>query len=346
MKLSKQEQWEIITYYIPNIKVKKKILSPFRNERNPSCVLYEDRRADGFVFYDFGIAKPFSCIDLVMTYENCDYKQAVKIIGRILYKDEKFFTNPKRPEYVNGQYKNILQRYFEHKTEEVIDLSPKAFSFDFDVTIRNELNEKEMEWMDTFNISTKVATQNNFFPLQQYTIYYLDSSYTYQSSDDDIIFGIFNEDKTGFKAYHPYNTKRKWRSYRLNNSFIFGYDRAKQMEDTPIVLCAGNKDTLILQSMGYRALCLNSETKIPDSEMKDKIIDLVNVNYLNIIYDWDATGIFFSHKIATIFDTLRVNLIDMRTILSPLVLEDTKDIGDLAVKEYLLLFNTLKTILK
>jgi len=76
--------WLIFTHYIPelkNIGPGKKLRAIFRDDdRNPSANVYYSSSKSIYYYKDFGTDETLNPFDFVMKIENCQFKEAIKII--------------------------------------------------------------------------------------------------------------------------------------------------------------------------------------------------------------------------------------------------------------------------
>jgi hypothetical protein len=325
------DQLGVIQMYYPSIRIGKKILSPFRDEKNPSCVLYNHN--GHLIFRDYGgDGKYYDCIDLVMFKERCNFKTAMEIIK-------------------NGGYGQLAE-----EREYVVEKPEKVTRLEYDFEVCQPTEEHE-EWRKKFHILDSVMDINKVLPVSKYTIYFESGSvtifdHTENKPSHGLIWGI--KSRSGMKFYQPASATHKWKSLNVEEDFLFGrlfIQIAADLTGQSLILCAGNKDTLILQSLGYYAITLNSEVRIPSEETMVGIEQLMLriPGKLRILYDWDDTGIYWGKKMSEImterFGKDRVCLINMKNVLLPEYSESTKDIGDLAVMNYKYLCEVLKFVL-
>ncbi|WP_339650559.1 DUF3987 domain-containing protein [uncultured Salegentibacter sp.] len=166
-----------------------------------------------------------------------------------------------------------------------------------------EQTVKQNEWLERHYINKSVMKANKVFFLKSYTFIANSGKTLKINSEDDLVLGIkmFN----GWKIYKPNASEYKVIYIgEKDKEYFFGYACFKNSVEKlksfgyitkrRIFLCAGEKDTMILQSMGLEAFCLASETAtfIPKNLYKiwkelDEFSDLEIV----LVYDNDKTGI-------------------------------------------------------
>ena len=79
---------KVYEFFVPGIKLKKKILSPLRGEKDPSFNIFLHRQINEVWFKDFagGIENSGNCIKFVMSVQNYDYRQAKDFIEEVIHK--------------------------------------------------------------------------------------------------------------------------------------------------------------------------------------------------------------------------------------------------------------------
>lgn len=120
---------------------------------------------------------------------------------------------------------------------------------------------------------------------------------------------IENPDSKELEIFYPYSdgsikkcrpySNQKWsidtQKKDKNIPSIFGYDQLPKMGKL-LIIAAGEKDTMSLYSLGFSAICFNSETSTPNEkvlkELKNRFEDLV------IFFDSDQTGRKMSYKLS------------------------------------------------
>ena len=115
------------------------------------------------------------------------------------------------------------------------------------------------------------------------------------SKDNDPIYA-YKIGSECIKLYRPYNKQYKfsWLGKKPSD-YIFLLDKTRKGQDV-VILCAGEKDTLTARFVyGYDAICLNSETALPSSDLISKL--LVSHKYRLVCYDNDETGVKQSKKV-------------------------------------------------
>ena len=155
------------------------------------------------------------------------------------------------------------------------------------------------------------------------------SSYSFMSKDnklitikataDQPIFAYLNEGWA--KIYKPFSLEKMYRFMILGTrptDYIFGYLQLPPSGDT-LLICAGEKDTLVAAAMGFPAISPHSESATGNitaeiiADLKKRFLKIV------IIFDTDKTGVKSAHSLASKYGVFVATLPEMA---------DGKDLAD------------------
>lgn len=275
--LAKVSQMDIYKKYIgPDIKLKKDIISPLRNERVPSFGLFQ--HGDKILFKDFG-GEVGDCFKFVMLKFGVNYADACKIIADDF---QISFTGPipKRKVMPVLTIPKIQHAEFEYKGK-VFD-SDYWNQFNITSDILNEYNVVQIEWV-------KGATWKG----------------AVESLPDNPIF-CYKYPSGRVRFYRPKATSLKHFGNVCRDD-VFGMS---QLDKGPIVICAGQKDVLSLYAnTGIRGISLNSESASLDVEHYQQIRKITSS--LFICYDNDDTGYKNMTKISNAYNIKPIILKDI-----------------------------------
>jgi len=255
----------------------RNIKNPFYNDTKPSFSFYE--KGGSILFKDFGEPKySGNVFDFVGFYYNLN-----------LNTKGNFYELLKR---INS---DLHLRLFEYKQEDKIieykyidKIVPEYFDqFDIKGDVLKNNNVVEVRWFKTKNGKKVFSTLEN--PVFAYKI-----------------------DESTFKIYQPLNPQFKF--YWIGNKpqdYVFGLNDIA--EKSPyLIIAAGEKDVLTLRSLGFQAICFNSETEMNLSENQ---IDELNEKFKSILvlYDNDETGIKSSQQLAEKYGFISISLPESNT---------------------------------
>lgn len=185
---------------------------------------------------------------------------------------------------------------------------PAGENYQVECFSHEEQTEKQNEWLKMHHITVDVMKVNQVFFLRSYTFIANSGKTIKINTEDDLVLCI--KMVNGCKIYKPNATEykviyigEKDKEYFFGGECFrnsveklksFGYITKRR-----IFLCAGEKDTMILQSMGLEAFCLSSETAtfIPKNlYTKWKELDEFSDLEIVLVYDNDKTGIKQAEK--------------------------------------------------
>jgi len=151
-----------------------------------------------------------------------------------------------------------------------------------------EWTEQALNYWSQYGIGKQLLDNNYVSLVKSYTIHFEDGKTEVKdfSNSNDLIFA-YRISETCFKFYCP-NPKRFWYAGYKPKNFYIGEILDFCDVETPIFICAGFKDALVVRSCGFDAITLSSETA---SITKQFLKDLYNAQYkIIVLYDNDETG--------------------------------------------------------
>lgn len=171
-----------------------------------------------------------------------------------------------------------------------------------------KITEEQQDWLDKNQLPVEVLENNRVSFLRSFTFISKSERTLRFDTEDQVVLGI--PMGNGYKIYKPYDSQYKILYIgEKDKEYFFGRqcfrNTIKNLKEhgyitkKKIFLCAGEKDTMILHSMGLEACCLSSETAtfIPQRLFSiwkhlDEFCDLEIV----LVYDNDKTGIKQAEK--------------------------------------------------
>jgi hypothetical protein len=270
----------VFSHYIPEVRLKKKLISPIRPEKHPSFNLFLHQSTNEVWFRDFGASDEAkgNCINFVMLKESLDYFDAKKYIeSRILNEISADFPERNRVDYAT------LFELNSNKFKKQVVITP----------VVKEWSQFELNWWYQFGITKEVLDAFCVSTLSKYYMETEDETKEYFASYSNPIFCISINGR--YKIYRPLgDAKFKWRSNLQGDKDIFGWNMmAPRMDSEKFFCCfimAGNKDVMSFHSLtGLPAIALNSETAHIPFEYKASLKN--NFQKIFILYDNDETGL-------------------------------------------------------
>lgn len=303
--------FKVYAHFIPEVKLKKKFLSPFRGEKDPSFNLFIHRQLNEIWFKDFagGIEMTGNCIKFVAIMKNCEYTEAKRYIE----------------ENVLNEINVIGDReLYDSKREILLEKSKKQLKI---VPVIKEWSPAELAWWRKFGITKEVLESFYVSSLSKYYMETNEGMKEYVASHSNPIYCIGINDR--FKLYRPLGDRKfKWRSNLNGEQDVFGWhllpSRSVHGKLACCFILAGNKDVMSFHAMtGLPAIAFNSETafipKLHELSLKH------HFERVFILYDNDREGWKSAAKIgnATGFTVIN-DLLD--------IAPDVKDFAEMVEK--------------
>lgn len=247
-------------------KEKKKFKSPLREDTNPSCTFYTNRK--GFKYFiDFGRGLTWDCFQLVKEIHHCDFYNALKIINQ----DFGLGLDTKYPKKTRPfEERTVTHLYSSESPEYKLDFIPCEWS-----------NFHILYWQ-LYGVSKETCEAHHVVPISAIL-----SSGKIIELHDEIAFA-YTEGLPYVKIYRPYADKRsKWRN-TLPKTYLFGLSFLLKYLDYPQVITKSLKDVMVLREMNISAVAVSSESVYPDSIDED-----LQADYLvgaTVLMDNDEAG--------------------------------------------------------
>ena len=162
------------------------------------------------------------------------------------------------------------------------------------------------DYFGCYNVDSNTLNKYNVIALESYLHY----NKQITSEQDNPIFAYEIIKDECYKIYRPKALENQIKFCWLGkkpDGFIFGKDQL-DINLNEVYIVGGEKDVLTMNSLGFNAISLNSETAMPD----DELINNLKTNFASVIvlYDLDETGVKMSKKIGEKFGLERIVLPD------------------------------------
>lgn len=265
-------------YVSPNIVLRKKYVSPLREEKVPSFSLYRSNKTQKICFTDFG-------------GERGDYWEFVKLLFGLEFIDAK----KKVEEDILGGGSSIRPARVIRRNKKVYD-EPDTF-VEINPLIRN-YNRHDLDWFRKAHITKPTLYKFHVRPASAYTIIKGDKQYTIHEKPDSPIYVIqFSSGR--MKVYRPFEKIYKWTSNLVAAKDIFGLDQLPERADA-IFMMAGNRDTMsFYEVMGIPTIALSSESANLPPEVYSYLTTISDK--ICLLYDNDKQGLRKSSELADTF---------------------------------------------
>ena len=243
----------------------KNIRNPFYKDKNPSLRISDINGA--YLFNDFG---------------NQNYQGDVFDFAGFYYQLDTNSNFHQILERINLDLRLNLDRNYERERKEDLigfkTMESEEISFwnQYGVSeaILDKYDVKSVNWFVVKTQSGQKRINNHGYRIYAYKV-----------------------KNNSYKIYQPFHPKFKfsWVGQAPEN-YVFGYSQLDYDKDT-VIITAGEKDALCLISLGYNAVCFNSETTTPDSSIINQLKH--NFDSVLICFDNDETGRNEAKKISS-----------------------------------------------
>jgi hypothetical protein len=301
------------------IEVGKVILSPIRNDKRPTFILFIPDDKDEIFFKDFAWrgGNVFTFVRLFAIYQ-----EGVTLNTRediIKYLDKKLglglFSNTARNKHITRRKLN--KEFYSSKR------SIKFKSRDF--------TKRDIEYWSNYHISKETLKLFNVRSVHKLLNEADEVIYTYSRYQLAFAYVIFNK----VKLYNPEaDPKFKWRN-TCPAYYFQGLQQINELKtnNKKLILTKSMKDVMVFYEFlheHYDVLAPHSETYIPTDEFMASLYRKYDV--IIIIYDFDAAGVMYANKLRKRnTDKLKVKFVSTkRIIINGKIKVIDKDISDFA----------------
>jgi hypothetical protein len=289
----------VFKYYIPNLKINTPVLSIFRNEKNPSFIVYY--RDNKVRYKDFGNGNyKGDCIDLVCQLFNLNKHDAIIKI------QEDFGLLKSNPDQELKRVISSLPITKDVKQKKAPDIVVSTRSFN-----SNELDY----WNDYYQDISDLKRENIYVPKKIWI-----NKNPIDLKVSELTFCYYYPENDKWKIYFPFKEKsKKWLS-NIPLTTSWGLENINKDKNT--LICKSKKDYMVCRKIYSYVTGVQNESIAAFSE------DFVNELKKNskLIYyggDSDAPGKAASYLITQQFGFKHINPVDR-------LLPETKDWADWA----------------
>lgn len=249
----------------------KNTFNPFCEDKNPSFSIYLDK--DIWKYKDFG---------------NSDYGGDV-----FDFAAHYFGLN------VNSDFSLVLDNMLEidyshvHFDSESTEVNNRRKSFELYRVKGDKFRSIELDYFAQFGISKVILKEYNVIPIRGFKAIKKDGTeYEVKRRLNQILIAYLFPG--GAKVYSP-NPKRFYYVGQKPENYVFGEHLFGETDKGVIFLAAGEKDVMTIAGLGYRAICLNSETSTLSKDLQKEIYQS-GLKLLSL-YDFDKTGRTATNKL-------------------------------------------------
>ncbi|WP_207512035.1 DUF3987 domain-containing protein [Longitalea luteola] len=269
----------------------KNTYNPFYGDKNPSLRIYYNNENEKWLFYDYGDTDyKGDVFDFAAYYYDLDVR---KDFGRIMQKMASDLKVKLEAEDVPFQqydydWEDLLFNY-QGEPEDYI-----AWLMGFEIIYRgsdNGLNDAH-RFFSKYGITKDVLSEYNVRSVLSYK--WVDQKGNIKHkyyTKGRFVAGYCDANFT--KLYSP-DPKAFWYVGKKTKNYIFGFDqierrrRKKQIYRDTLIITGGEKDVLTLSSLGFDAVCFNSETAVVPIVATEVLFHWYKS--IVVLYDIDETG--------------------------------------------------------
>lgn len=294
----------VFKYYIPNLKINTPVLSIFRNEKNPSFIVYY--RDNKVRYKDFGNGNyKGDCIDLVCQLFNLNKHDAIIKI------QEDFGLLKSNPDQELKRVISSLPITKDVKQKKAPDIVVSTRTFNSD-----ELSY----WNDYYQDISDLKRENIYVPKKIWI-----NKNPIDLKVSELTFCYYYPENDKWKIYFPFREKaKKWLS-NIPLQTSWGLENINKDKNT--LICKSKKDFMVCRKIYPYVTGVQNESTAAFSE---HFVSKLKENSKLIYYggDSDAPGKAASYLITQQFGFKHINPVDR-------LLPQIKDFSDWAKKESL-----------
>lgn len=257
-----------------DIKLRKKILSPIREERDPSAAFFQTK--DSILLKDFGTGKTYNIFMFLKEKLNLGYLEAITRM------QADFRLLPHSGEKIAVMSSNSL-----------IEHSSPVYQGTEILVKRRPFSAQDTKYWEEYFISQKTRKILRIDSLKCFWVQRASDFIEYCRKPQDLIF-CFSFGDAKYKIYNPKKKEGKWFS-NVKKDTLMGANSLSTKE--PYILTKGMKELSQLRELRYNSEALQAETSYPSEKiMQEKM----KFKERYILADSDLAGIkcskYFNEK--------------------------------------------------
>lgn len=272
---------DVYKHFMTEVKIGKKLLSPLRNEKNPSFSIYSNRKSGTFYWKDQGSGKFGDHWDFIKEKTGLTFKESIDYVKQnILYLGNYGVDNQRVNEAALRVAQTVREKPIQHKSK-IIPTYREWNDFDrnyFQSTINMTVEDMERAW---------------YYPAKSVRVIKEGKDYTLYEKPDSPIYMI-RFPSGNYKIYRPFEmAKRKWLSNVDKDTDFYLLPECKGGD--VVLIQSGNRDCAALRKhLRIDSFALNSETANLPIEVFLQLKALYNKIF--VLYDNDKAGYIGAEK--------------------------------------------------
>jgi hypothetical protein len=292
--LSRVSEWDLWSYYIPGVQLKKKFKSPLRKDEEPSASLFVNRQ-NSILFKDFGTGQTMNIWSFLQARYNVTFREVLLLVNNDF--NLKLACRAFKVKPSMELFGVATNRVVEQRAPSVIKIKKRAWSL------------KDKEYWGQYGLTSSFLDSRNVKPIQNY---WVNDHLVYWHSDYNPAYS-YEFERGKRKVYSPFAKKFKFLT-NAGDKVVQGLAYLPETGES-LIITKSYKDVLVLQSLGYHSIAPQSESMTIDSALIDNL--KTRFKYIYLLYDNDATGKKYSKK-----------LCEQYRLMPIFVPEPVKDISD------------------
>jgi hypothetical protein len=258
--LEKYGELNLWSYFTGNqIVINKKILSPLREERNPSAVFFKS--GDRVLLHDFTMGT-FNIWQYLRKTKGWSLLQAIKHIQEDLELSK--YSGLNKVPYTDS---NEVQ---QAKTRIIIS--------------KADWGQEDLDYFSQYYIKRETLDVLNVYPIRGYWIL-KDEYFYFERKKNELLFA-FNPKLGKYKIYRPESVENKFYG-NINKNVLFGWESLPLTGDI-LIITKGIKELAIIRQLGYNSVAIQAEKSFPREDIIQILIQRFNKVYT--LMDSDETG--------------------------------------------------------
>lgn len=270
--------YNIFSYYLGDRVGKKVFCNPFRSDTAPSCRLRERERNGSRIWtmVDYGdsdwCGDVFTIIAKSMRLNPVtDFHELLKTID----KDMNLYVMDEVPA---GHHSATYAPPPVNLGGSPVSFSPTYQTF----------RSWEIKYWNRFGITEETLSRYHVRSIHSCRFYRADkTSYAYQGSYMEPMYGYLFNDGSGIKCYRPFSKTRFLYAGKLPNPYVFGWEQLPSSGEY-VIITGGEKDVMTLATHGFSAVAFNSESAHIGAVHLDELSR--RFKCILFMYDTDETG--------------------------------------------------------
>lgn len=273
--------------------------NPFYDDRNPSLSVYYNEVKEQWFFKDHGhspnreeyFGDVFEFAKKYYTEKGLtlSFTDLVMEMAKDLNINSSNFMNNQNTSF---DYRNSWNQ--RSNTEH------DAWDLGYDLLLKEDDDciKDAVSYFSQYGITEQIVKRYNVRSIKKYLFVDKQAKLSKRVYDHTVIAYM----KAGYVKFYSPDPKRFWFVGAKPKEYVFGYDeiikriqKTKIYPDGMLIITGGEKDVLTLAALGYDAVCFNSETAIPPTEVCDNLFSWYKK--VLVMYDNDETGIQCSEKL-------------------------------------------------